>query len=110
MGLDIVSPGQSRSLGPSILADDGDALDFVRRKIDLSPVPRASSDPRHGDQNQSSSPPELALALFTPEQNSAASQIIEAVMSETDQPKCVQGSAGTGKPLTVSVLIKAFGS
>jgi hypothetical protein len=44
--------------------------------------------------------------VLTPEQQSVASQIIDAVMQKTDELMFLQGSAGTGKPFTVNALNK----
>jgi hypothetical protein len=94
------------------LADEGDTVDSLRRKIDLLLYPDAfiSCDLQDDDQMPLTSPPESALSVLTPEQHSVASQIIDAVMQKTNQLMFLQGSAWTGKTFTVKALIKALES
>jgi hypothetical protein len=53
-----------------------------------------------------SSNPDFPLFLLTPEQPCVASQPIQAGLDEADQLTFLQGSAGTGKPVFISVLKK----
>jgi hypothetical protein len=59
------------------LADDGDALDFVFRKMDLllHPFDVSSYDGLWDDQLSISSNPDSQLSLLTPEQHSIASKL-----------------------------------
>jgi hypothetical protein len=47
---------------------------------------------------------------LTPEQHSVACEIIGAVLHETHQLRCLQGSAETGKIFTVKALISSLHS
>jgi hypothetical protein len=94
------------------LADDGDTLDSVRRKIDLllHPFDMSSYDSLGDDQLSISSDPDSHLSLLTPEQYSIASKIIKAMLRETHQLMFLQGSTGTRKTFTVKGLINALQS
>jgi hypothetical protein len=94
------------------LADDGDTPDSVRRKIDLllHPFEIPSYDGLGDDQPSISSDPDSHLSLLTPEQHSVASKIVKAVLHETQQLMFLQGSARTGKTVTVKALINALQS
>jgi hypothetical protein len=94
------------------LADDGDAPDSVRRKIDLllHPFDMSSYDGLSDDQLSISSDFDSHSSLLTPEQHSVASKMIKAVLHETRQLMFLQSSAGTGKTFTVKTLINALQS
>jgi hypothetical protein len=68
------------------LADEGDTVDSLRRKIDLLLYPDAfiNCDLQDDDQMPLTSPPKSALSLLIPEQHFVASQIIDAVIQDTD--------------------------
>jgi hypothetical protein len=92
------------------LADDGDTLDSVRRKIDLllQPFNMPSCDDLGDDQRSISSDSDSHLSLLIPEQHFVASKITKAVLHEAHQLRFLQGSAGTGKTVTVKALINPF--
>jgi hypothetical protein len=94
------------------LADDGDAPDSVRRKIDLllHPFDMSFYDGLSDDQPFISSDFDSHSSLLTPEQHSVASKIIKVVLHETHQFMFLQGSAETGKIFTIKALINALQS
>jgi hypothetical protein len=94
------------------LADEGDTVDFLRRKIDLLLYRDAfiSCDLQDDDQIPFTGPAESALSLLAPEQHFIASQIMDAVMQKTDQLTFLHGSARTRKTFAIKALIKAFES
>jgi hypothetical protein len=95
------------------LADEGDTVDSVHRKIGLLLHPDAyPSCGTEDDDNQipPTSVPRSALSLLTSEQCSLASQILDTVRHKADQLMFLQGSAGTGKIFTLEALIKALES
>jgi Cdc6-like AAA superfamily ATPase len=95
------------------LADEGDTVDSVYRKIDLLLHPDAYASCGTEDDDDEMPPtsvPWSVVSLLPSKQSSIPSQILEAVIHKTDQLMFLQGSAGTGKTFTVKALIKALES
>jgi type II secretory pathway predicted ATPase ExeA len=92
------------------LADEGDIVDDIHRKIDLllHSADYAYCDIHGNDQMPPIYDPDSSLTLLTPEQSSVASHITDAVIHETHQLMFLQGSAGIGKTFTVKTLISAL--
>jgi Cdc6-like AAA superfamily ATPase len=92
----------------SQLADEGDTIDSVHRKIGALLHPESSACWDLQEENEMPSPfgVDESLSVLTSEQHAVASQIIEAGIYQTDQLMFLQGSAGTGKTLTINALIR----
>jgi hypothetical protein len=85
------------------LAEDGDIVDSVQRKIDLLLCPDGYGccDYQEEDQMPRTSDPDSLLSLLTSEQCTVASQIIDAMIHEANQLMFLHGSAETGKTFEV---------
>ena len=96
----------------SQLADEGDIIDSVHHKIDalLHPERLASWDVQEENEMPLTFAVDESLSVLTSEQHAVASQIIDAVIYQTDQLMFLQASAGTGKTFTIKALIRRLQS
>jgi DNA polymerase III delta prime subunit len=96
----------------SQLADEGDTIDCVHRKINALLHPERSRCWDRPEENEMplTSPVDEPLSVLTSEQHCVAAQIIDSVIHQTNQLMFLQGSAGTGKTFTIKALIRKLQS
>jgi ATP-dependent exoDNAse (exonuclease V) alpha subunit len=90
------------------LADEGDTIDSVHHKLGalLHPESSACRDLQEENEMPLTFAVDESLSVLSSERHGVASQIIEAVIYQTDQLMFLQGSAGTGKTFTIKALIR----